>query len=1024
MNKVFNKTTGLLCILTVMIYLVVLINPFDISGQVSETTNFQGHSQHLTYEELFNATNTFNLSHFNIPARQMGYNMSVRNGNLVASIPQITVLTHGVGGTAGDWSNHGDADFARTHDSLHRRLYTEAGGADIYWAIMQEDSHDFLLVDVTNQSGIYNRNLNNKQFITEASRHIIIIFQADNPDGFNDDIYWQFNFMLSRIKYDIKLLNNGRIPMVNLVGHSRGGLTNLRYTLDHPDLVHSMVSVGTPFFGSTTGTLYTSVPIIGGDKDAYYDIMNADRQRNYNNRWNNDFNRLYSNINAVSIGGYSSIEFFHNIIYNHLGLAASIAAAPFIHGIASNIAIGFSSPAASFLSYLLEMLWPGSIAAAYAHLIIDCIRIDWPRSPTWIPPFVQISVFNDVLVHLGSQLAESGSISGASDYLGFTRLTRYFDFNDGTDFSKVAQPNVPVVHNLITRDNQILDMIVEQIGLGTFSIFDTRIISGANNIELSVRQGVVLEGIIRVPYVIRVNGVLHNVTQIATDGFANQTKIEEVVLPSSITRISDRAFENSGLKIVTIPENSNLIEIGNSAFRNNHNLSSIHLPRSLVTIGNSAFESSNLNTVTISPDSRLTDIGDNAFRFNRNLTDIHLPRSLRIIGNQAFEGCINLQSVTFESQSLLSVIGNNAFRDCWNLTDFIIPMWVTEIGQDAFQHANLRTITIPATVMFVGDRAFRNNPNLREAIIVRPSDVLFNGTTAGGLLIFDRTHPELTIRLPNDTSLIAYSNAFGWRNHADRMWSHTRPIHLELNQTRNITGDLISGSREFSFYNNTPRFVRITITGAMLWDRQIVIRNRNRHQIEALDGMGLAESSQFSSEVTVFLSVSGIFFIDTNNLGGTQILLRIEEVQRHEVDFSLGAPLRLNIFRGAYGSEMHRVILNQNARFNVSIPNTSGLIFIIYRFEGTWFDFGNSHWFFNGGTRVVDLPAGTYYIGYFQGPRGWSGNINMTRVNMPRGISPDNGLNNNAVTDEDFEILNIIFSKRFGEQEYVLESYN
>ncbi|MCL2522083.1 MAG: hypothetical protein FWE36_04405, partial [Erysipelotrichales bacterium] len=199
-------------------------------------------------------------------------------------------------------------------------------------------------------------------------------------------------------------------------------------------------------------------------------------------------------------------------------------------------------------------------------------------------------------------------------------------------------------------------------------------------------------------------------------------------------------------------------------------------------------------------------------------------------------------------------------------------------------------------------------------------------------------------------------------------------------------------------------------------EQMIVVRNA-WGPMEVLDGMGMAESSMFSTEVTVFLPHVGNFFINTQFLSGPgQIFLRIEEVQRHVVDFSPGASLRLNIFRGSYGSEMHRIILNQNARFNVSIPNTSGLIFIIYRFDGHGFDWSDSHWFFNGGSGTITLPAGTYYMGYFQAPRGWSGNINITRVNVPLILSLDllsTGMSHNAVTEEDFERLSVILNKEF-----------
>jgi len=417
-------------------------------------------------------------------------------------------------------------------------------------------------------------------------------------------------------------------------------------------------------------------------------------------------------------------------------------------------------------------------------------------------------------------------------------------------------------------------------------------------------------------------------------------------------------------------------------------------------------------------------IGSGAFKNQNSITSVTLPRSLRTIDNQAFEGCINLQSVRFAPNSELQTIGNNAFRDCWRLSDFEIPMGVREIGHDAFQHTRLTHITIPGSVTYIGARAFRHS-QLRTVYILRPSsEIAFTGTVAGGSQIFDGNHHQLTIRFPDCISLRAYSTAFGWREFSDRMWSNTylNQIHLELNQTRNIAQDLVSGRREYTFFNDSPRFVQITLSGTVMpWDRMIVVRNGNRHQIEVLDGMGMAESSMFSTQVTVFLPSIGNFFIDVNHLSGfNQIFLRIEEAQKHQVDFSPSAPLRLNIFRGVYGSEMHRVVLTQNARFNVSIPNTLGLIFIIYRFDGVGFDFSQSHWFFNGGNDTVTLPAGIYYMGYFNAPRGWSGNINITRINVPLMFSMSlisTEINHNALTDEDFEILRIILNKDLREQD-------
>ena len=70
--------------------------------------------------------------------------------------------------------------------------------------------------------------------------------------------------MLSKIVYDVKFLNGGELPKINLIGHSRGGLTNLQYALDHPDLVAGLYSMGTPYFGTDTGSTDVGAGVIGG----------------------------------------------------------------------------------------------------------------------------------------------------------------------------------------------------------------------------------------------------------------------------------------------------------------------------------------------------------------------------------------------------------------------------------------------------------------------------------------------------------------------------------------------------------------------------------------------------------------------------------------------------------------------------------------------------------------------------------------------------------------------------------------
>ena len=131
----------------------------------------------------------------------------------------------------------------------------------------------------------------------------------------------------------------------------------------------------------------------------------------------------------------------------------------------------------------------------------------------------------------------------------------------------------------------------------------------------------------------------NNVTIIGTNAFSI-FGIESVTIPSSVTSIEARAFENAGLlETVIFGENSQLTKIGSLAFFNTSVLSSISIPSSVTFIGDSAFENSlSLRTVTFGEASQLTEIDAWAFFNASSLTSISIPAGVNTIGTGAFAG--------------------------------------------------------------------------------------------------------------------------------------------------------------------------------------------------------------------------------------------------------------------------------------------------------------------------------------------------------------------------------------------------
>ena len=213
----------------------------------------------------------------------------------------------------------------------------------------------------------------------------------------------------------------------------------------------------------------------------------------------------------------------------------------------------------------------------------------------------------------------------------------------------------------------------------------------------------------------------------------------------SVTSIGDGAFEGMNITSITIP--NSVTSIGNSAFEYCSSLASVTIPNSVTSIGQGAFyKCTSLTSITI-PDG-VTSIGKYAFDNCNKLTSITIPNSVTSIGNYAFSDCTSLASVTIPAS--VTSIGQGAFYGCSGVTSVSVDAnnkvyyskgnciiekssktliagftcstiptdgSVTSIGYDAFDGMNITSITIPASVTSIGERAFANCTKLTSITI-------------------------------------------------------------------------------------------------------------------------------------------------------------------------------------------------------------------------------------------------------------------------------------------------------------------
>ena len=188
----------------------------------------------------------------------------------------------------------------------------------------------------------------------------------------------------------------------------------------------------------------------------------------------------------------------------------------------------------------------------------------------------------------------------------------------------------------------------------------------------------------------------------ADEGGANATwTLDEngVLTISGTGAIKRNAFYNSSIKEVVIEKG--ITEIGSYAFQRCEQIQKVTLPESL------------------------TAIGDNAFLVCSGLKKITIPQNCVTIGEDAFYCCSGLEEISVAD-------GNPAFdsrQDCKALIDSksntllrggknsVVPDGVTEIAKFAFTYTGITEITIPDSVIKIGERAFSDCELLKSVVL-------------------------------------------------------------------------------------------------------------------------------------------------------------------------------------------------------------------------------------------------------------------------------------------------------------------
>lgn len=210
----------------------------------------------------------------------------------------------------------------------------------------------------------------------------------------------------------------------------------------------------------------------------------------------------------------------------------------------------------------------------------------------------------------------------------------------------------------------------------------------------------------------RINELPETIVYIGRRAFTNVALFEKVYFGKNLKGIGVGAFNGMrSLTEITIDPSCPLSAIPEECFRNT-GLCAVEIPAAVVTIGASAFQDcTSLVSVKFAENAKLKTIGDYAFYgYDAALpyTELILPEGLETIGKGAFSwhnGGPNSGAISgnFSYGSWHQVVAKKAVG---TLTKLVLPSTLKEIGVCAFAYQNLTELTLPASLVTIGDGAF------------------------------------------------------------------------------------------------------------------------------------------------------------------------------------------------------------------------------------------------------------------------------------------------------------------------------